>query len=57
MSNKKQAPVLVNCTYGKDRTGIISAICLSLLGKSPDYIADDYAKSAVSSIRLFYHNT
>jgi protein-tyrosine phosphatase len=35
-------PLLVHCTAGKDRTGIISALILSLLGVREDDIVDDY---------------
>jgi protein-tyrosine phosphatase len=35
--------VLVNCVVGKDRTGIVSALLLSLAGVSDDLIAADYA--------------
>jgi len=35
--------VLFNCTAGKDRTGIVAAMLLSLVGVSSDDIAADYA--------------
>jgi protein-tyrosine phosphatase len=38
--------VLVHCAAGKDRTGLISALLLGLLGVAPETIADDYALSA-----------
>lgn len=34
--------VLVHCAAGRDRTGQISAMLLSLVGVAPDAIADDY---------------
>lgn len=34
--------VLYHCTAGKDRTGLVTALLLSLLGASDDDIADDY---------------
>ena len=37
--------VIAGCELGKDRTGVISAIVLSLLGVSNEDIADDYALS------------
>ncbi len=40
--------VLVHCHAGKDRTGIIVALLLSLVGVSDDDIADDYARTAVN---------
>jgi protein tyrosine/serine phosphatase len=40
--------VLVHCHGGKDRTGAVVAVLLSLVGVSDDEIADDYALSAVN---------
>lgn len=40
--------VLVHCHAGKDRTGIVVALLLSLVGVSDDDIADDYARTAVN---------
>lgn len=34
--------VLYHCSAGKDRTGVISALLLSLVGVSPKEIAEDY---------------
>jgi hypothetical protein len=39
------APVVVHCIAGKDRTGIIAALTLALLGVDDDTIAADYASS------------
>ncbi len=36
-------PVLVHCAVGKDRTGIVIALVLDLLGTSRDLIVEDYA--------------
>jgi protein-tyrosine phosphatase len=44
-----QAPsggVLVHCAGGKDRTGLVCALLLSLAGVEPEIIAADYALSA-----------
>jgi hypothetical protein len=38
-------PTLVHCFAGKDRTGVVIALALSLAGVSDDDIADDYARS------------
>ncbi len=38
-------PVLVHCTAGKDRTGIVTALILRVVGVPDDYIAADYAAS------------
>lgn len=37
--------VLYFCNAGKDRTGVVSAILLHKLGKSNEYIINDYMKS------------
>ena len=37
------APVVVHCMAGKDRTGVVCALTLSLLGVSDSDIATDYA--------------
>lgn len=36
-------PVLVHCTAGKDRTGLVVALALSAVGIDEDTIVDDYA--------------
>lgn len=38
--------VLIHCTAGKDRTGIVSALLLLLAGVEQDVIAQDYALTA-----------
>jgi protein-tyrosine phosphatase len=38
--------VLVHCAAGKDRTGLIAALLLGLVGVDPETIAADYALSA-----------
>lgn len=40
--------VLYFCNAGKDRTGVVSAILLSRLGYSREYIIEDYMKSALN---------
>jgi protein tyrosine/serine phosphatase len=37
------APVVVHCVAGKDRTGVVSAVTLAALGVPDDVIAEDYA--------------
>lgn len=39
------AGVLVHCSAGRDRTGMISALLLSNAGVDPMDVADDYAQS------------
>ncbi|GAA3871640.1 tyrosine-protein phosphatase PtbB [Leifsonia kafniensis] len=38
-------PVLVHCTAGKDRTGIVIALALRAVGVAPDVVIADYARS------------
>lgn len=38
--------VLVHCAAGKDRTGVLVAIALSLVGVTRDAVVEDYARSA-----------
>ena len=40
-----KAGVLVHCSAGRDRTGMISALLLGNAGVSPDDVAKDYAES------------
>jgi protein tyrosine/serine phosphatase len=46
------APVVVHCMAGKDRTGVVCALALSLLGVSDDDIATDYALTEASMASL-----
>lgn len=43
LAEEDAQPCLVNCTAGKDRTGILIALLLTLAGVSPDQTADEYA--------------
>jgi protein tyrosine/serine phosphatase len=45
MRNTKIFPLLVHCTQGKDRTGLVIALALSLCGASDEAIILDYARS------------
>ena len=46
------APVVVHCMAGKDRTGVVCALALSLLGVSDEDIAADYALTEASMASL-----
>jgi len=46
------APVVVHCVAGKDRTGVVCALTLSLLGVADEEIAADYALSTDASTRF-----
>ena len=39
------APLVFHCIAGKDRTGVVAALTLTLLGVADDDVADDYALS------------
>ena len=43
LANAERHPVLVHCTAGKDRTGVITALTLSLLGVDRAVIEEDFA--------------
>ena len=42
---RAEPSVLIHCSGGRDRTGMIVALLLSLAGASPSAIADDYERS------------
>lgn len=43
-------PAIVQCSAGKDRAGVVSALLLALLGVPDNEIATDYALSAVLNV-------
>jgi protein-tyrosine phosphatase len=45
IANAETAPLVFHCIAGKDRTGVVSALALALLGVTDDDIADDYQLS------------
>ncbi len=45
-------PAVFHCTAGKDRTGLLSALLLSLLGVPEDTVVEDYALSQEAMGRL-----
>ena len=50
-ANAENLPMLIHCTAGKDRTGVASALILSLLGVQDEIIVADYTLS-----NLYYEN-
>ena len=46
LAGSNALPALYNCAAGKDRTGVISALLLSVADVTDEVIADDYALSA-----------
>jgi protein-tyrosine phosphatase len=51
------APALVNCTAGKDRTGVAIAFLLELAGVPRDVIMQDYLASAIFGENMFRAGT
>lgn len=47
-----EVPMLLNCTAGKDRTGVAIALLLELAGVSRDVIVEDYLRSKVFADNL-----
>jgi protein-tyrosine phosphatase len=52
IADPEAAPVVVHCMAGKDRTGVVCALTLSLLGVSDADIAQDYALTEVAMASL-----
>ena len=49
------APVVVHCVAGKDRTGVVAALTLAALGVAEQDIAEDYALTAAATGRFTEH--
>jgi protein tyrosine/serine phosphatase len=43
LANEPSKPLIVHCTAGKDRTGVICALILSLCGVEDEIVAQEYA--------------
>ncbi|MCU1362788.1 MAG: protein tyrosine/serine phosphatase [Acidimicrobiaceae bacterium] len=46
MSHEENYPLVFNCFFGKDRTGVLAALVLSCLGVERSSVVDDYALTA-----------
>ena len=55
LSEPENLPAMINCAHGKDRTGVVSALVQSVLGKSEQEIAAEYALSMVCWQLLFFN--
>lgn len=55
LASEQTYPVLVHCTQGKDRTGLVVLLMLLLVGEtvSPAAIADDYTRSEPELVSEF----
>jgi len=45
LADPSNYPILVHCTHGKDRTGLVIALALAAIGVDEELIIEDYAKS------------
>lgn len=52
LADETAAPVVVHCVAGKDRTGVLCALTLSLLGVSDEDIDADYTRSTAGNRRF-----
>ncbi|MEV1287247.1 tyrosine-protein phosphatase [Micromonospora sp. NPDC049679] len=52
IADEASAPAVVHCAAGKDRTGVVCALTLSLLGVPDEVIAEDYALSTAAADRF-----
>jgi protein tyrosine/serine phosphatase len=43
LANDPSKPLIIHCTAGKDRTGLICALILSLCGVDDETVAQEYA--------------
>src|SRR5215207_9166898 len=50
-------PLLFHCSAGKDRTGVLAALVLSILHVDDESIVADYALSRRAMVRLVDHYT
>jgi protein-tyrosine phosphatase len=55
LTDPSSYPVLLHCSAGKDRTGVLSAIVLGMLGVADESIVDDYALSGPAMVKLVQH--
>jgi protein-tyrosine phosphatase len=52
IADPDRTPLVFHCAAGKDRTGVLAALTLSLLGVPDDDVAADYALSALAVERF-----
>ncbi len=52
LTDPSSYPVLLHCSAGKDRTGVVSAIILGMLGVPDDSIIADYALSGPAMVHF-----
>jgi protein-tyrosine phosphatase len=52
LADSQRLPAVFHCQVGRDRTGVLAALVLALLGVGHDEIAADYAMSAEAELRF-----
>ena len=52
LANSRAMPAVFHCAAGKDRTGVVASVLLSLLGVDDDTIAGDYHLSSAGMDRM-----
>jgi protein tyrosine/serine phosphatase len=52
IADPDRTPLVFHCAAGKDRTGVLAALTLSLLGVADEVVAADYALSAIAIERF-----
>jgi protein-tyrosine phosphatase len=52
LADPDSGPALVHCAAGKDRTGVVVALALSLAGVNRDAVVADYLRSAERAARI-----
>jgi protein-tyrosine phosphatase len=52
LADPANLPAVFHCSVGKDRTGVLAAVVLGLLGVPEDVIVEDYALSADAMVQV-----
>ncbi|HYA69030.1 MAG TPA: tyrosine-protein phosphatase [Acidimicrobiales bacterium] len=52
LADAANLPAVFHCSVGKDRTGVLAAVVLGLLGVADESIAQDYALSGEAMVRV-----
>jgi protein-tyrosine phosphatase len=55
LTDPEAYPAMLHCSAGKDRTGILSALILGLLGVPDEVIVVDYTLSGPAMVRFVDH--